>query len=172
MESFIFLGKTRYTKTKNVHFTLKSVLDPACIDRLDVLFFYKAAHYVPYLVKSYAWQQHSLNITLMPIETESIEHFFQKKIFIQASQIKKKNTTISDDGMGGYQVWQKTMYIGVINKMEIYPSQKMIKIQGEKNTLLVPWHPELIKNIDHSQKKIFLQLPADYVDIFSEPVCV
>ncbi len=168
MQKFIFLGKSSYTKVQHRHFTVKTVIDKHIVNNLETIFFCIAAHHVPYRVKTYDWKQNIIYITLLHIENEKINHLIKKDIFIRDIQIKKHNITDKNHLMH-HHVWHHEKYIGIITKVEAYPSQTMLHIQQEKNIILVPWHPALIKETDYLQKKIVLQLPEDYLTIFSKP---
>jgi len=81
-------------------------------------------------------------------------HALQKSENVLLSALKKYTLTDKDDNK-----------VGVIKQIEEYPSQLMLVIERKEEEHLLPFHEDLILEMDHFSKVVKYDLPAGILDI-------
>ena len=67
-----------------------------------------------------------------------------------------------------YQVEDKTEgFVGEVAGLIENPAQSLLRIRAGEQELLVPFVDEIIKDIDHSEKKIYTDLPKGLIELGS-----
>lgn len=56
--------------------------------------------------------------------------------------------------------------IGVITEIMEMPHQDLAKVQYQGRAVLIPIHEDLVTNVDETDKKIYMQLPEGFFEVF------
>lgn len=69
--------------------------------------------------------------------------------------------------LDGYRIIDATnSYIGTITEVIENPAQLMLRvISGDDREILIPFHEDLIDDVNHSEKRIIMDLPEGLIDL-------
>ncbi|MEI6574554.1 MAG: hypothetical protein WCO63_00075 [Bacteroidota bacterium] len=71
-----------------------------------------------------------------------------------------------EDAWLGFQVKDKTLgLLGILNGFVHFREQSLLKVTKDKNEILIPLVPEIIKKVDMQKKTILVDLPEGLVDL-------
>lgn len=84
------------------------------------------------------------------------------QVFIDSAFLPKEESIFHE--LIGYEVTDKKAgLLGLVTSIENMPQQRMLFIDRNGEEILIPYHKDLIMEIDHINKKIISSLPEDFL---------
>ena len=133
----------------------------------QVVFIELNGHAVPYFVESVRFT----NVLLLKLEDvnnrDEASKLSASPLLLRVSDLlpeEEKAFFAKDHLQYAYLIGYRLMdvqkaLIGTIEEIQEFPQQEMAVVHYKGKSLLLPLHPQLIKNIDESKKEILLDLP-------------
>jgi 16S rRNA processing protein RimM len=120
---------------------------------------------VPFKVEECSLVDKKAYVKLVGIKTLSDVEFIKgKRVLVEGSYIPEEEALLQ--GIVGYEAIDTIEgFIGKVIGISEMPLQRMIHLERaeEEKELLVPYHSDIIKAIDHANKKILTRLPQDFL---------
>lgn len=120
---------------------------------------------VPFRIEACSLVEKKAYIKLYGIKSLSdIEFIKGRRVFLKQAYIPQEEILLQS--IIEYKaIDERTGFLGKVIAVSNMPLQRMIHIQSQEKSgeLLVPYHPRLIQRVDHLQKKIFTQLPENFL---------
>lgn len=123
---------------------------------------------IPWFVESAtARNQEETIVQLEGLQTKEAAHrLIRNNIWLQKSdfdKIAEKNTAIN---LIGYMLYDNKKQLSEIEEVYEQPNQLLIRLTLEGKEVLIPLHEEIIDNIDHNKKAVYVQLPDGLLDVY------
>ncbi|MCX8019713.1 MAG: ribosome maturation factor RimM [Chitinophagaceae bacterium] len=100
---------------------------------------------------------------------EEAIRFSQKKVWLRETDFDKQAARNSPGRLLGYEIYQFKTLLGQVEEVIEQPNQLICRIRMEQKEVLIPLHGETLKRIDHSRKRIMVELPDGLLDIYLKP---
>ncbi|PZP48856.1 MAG: 16S rRNA processing protein RimM [Pseudopedobacter saltans] len=97
---------------------------------------------------------------------ESAHRLIRNNIWLQKSDFEKiadKNAPIS---LIGYTLFDDKKPLSEIEEIIEQPNQLLVRLTIEDKEVLIPLHEEILDNIDHNKKAVYVRLPDGLLDIY------
>lgn len=123
--------------------------------------------YVPYFIENIRETNHLL-LKIEEIDgPESAANFTLKDIFLREKDITSDHYAQqkSKEGWIGYTIFNKTIKVGQIVNIEIYPQQLMASVVYNNRNILIPLVEELIADVSDENKILTMVLPEGLLDM-------
>ena len=131
------------------------------IDDLSFIFIEIDGNNIPFPIEKID-EKSDIRLKLEGINTsEDAQKLVGRNILIEEKLIPEEElAAIAKQGnLEGYKVEADGIYIGVIEKIEEYPSQLLAHVKSENSIHLIPIVEDFIQNINTKSKIIYLTLP-------------
>jgi 16S rRNA processing protein RimM len=124
--------------------------------------------YLPYFIERIKHKSDSeLYVKLEDVNTkEAVKPLMQKKVWLTETDFRKVATKNSAISLLKYEVFDGKTSVGTVEAVIEQPHQILLQVPFGTEDALLPLHQETLVNIDHTQKKIYLNLPDGLLDIY------
>lgn len=124
---------------------------------------------VPFFIESYRFRTESTALlTLNGIESEeAAKEFSGKTIYLPNSfQEKVEESEITIEYFIGFEAIDETEgSLGIISSIDQTTENVLFVIEKNDDDLLIPASDDFITEIDHEEKKIYMQIPEGLLDL-------
>jgi len=170
MGAYLKLGKIISAHGLTGELLLEHTLGKATsLKKVEVLFIedYKKA-LLPYFVATTRKKTaNAVFITLEGINTrESAQQLVWGAVWIPEELYHQLSSKNAPANLLGYQIVEHEKEIGIISEVIEQPQQLLCKVFIQEQEVLIPLHEDSLLSIDHTAKKVFVQLPDGLLDIY------
>ncbi|MCG8340723.1 MAG: ribosome maturation factor RimM [Cytophagales bacterium] len=139
------------------------------LDGIEMLFIQIKHNLVPYFIESFSLNNRKAIIKLEGIANQKQAHEVKGlPVFVPYTALpetlQEKNRP---ENIIGYQVFDaEEGRLGKIHTIHAFPQQQLLALYHRDQTLLIPYHNAIVKNIDHKQQSILVHLPSGFLNTF------
>jgi len=90
----------------------------------------------------------------------------QKEVWMTETDFKKFASKSTPASLLGYTIVDNGKEIGEILEVIEQPHQLLCRLLVQSKEVLVPLHEEFLKQLDHKNKKVIVELPDGLLDIY------
>lgn len=123
---------------------------------------------VPFLINDIQFKNHIL-VKLDEVEDpQNASHYSSKAIFIEAKFVSEKENNVEGtvEELLAFKVYNSNKeYIGAISNIVQNPHQILIEINTPEKAFLMPFHPDLVLDINQASGTIEMEIPEGIMDI-------
>ncbi|MEL6539588.1 MAG: ribosome maturation factor RimM [Bacteroidota bacterium] len=145
--------------------TAENVIPP---ENLSVVFLGFGHTMVPYSVEQLAWQVPQAVLKLQGIDSSTaaydlkgLDVFVTKQATAQASEDLAEPTEI----IGYHVVDEREGSLGKVVDIYTPPQQTLLAVNCRAQELLIPYHTDLVKHVNHGRKTILVGLPLGFLEV-------
>lgn len=151
---------------------MKVKVDPLYMDELlglEAIFLQTKAGNLPYFIQSVeAISDDMALLQLEDVDTKEKAAQLVKVPLMAESEAVDIVTAEEWADVVGYMLYDKNMgIIGPIDQVIEMPQQVLAEIHYQGKDILVPLHDDLILEVDDLERKVIMNLPEGYFDIFT-----
>lgn len=89
-----------------------------------------------------------------------------QNVFLEKGDIREPTSGVTGGEWVGYTlIGEDGISIGLITGEDNYAGNLVLSVITSRGTILVPFHPDLLKQADHTGKKLILDLPSGILDL-------
>lgn len=161
------------TKTRGLKGEVQVYLQvdaPEAYSEMESVFLEINKKLVPFFIDRIQINQNLAYIFFEDIDSiEKAKELLKKKVFLRLEDKPEDDLPHPAQSFVGYQVsdLEKGM-IGTISEILEMPQQQIAVLRPEEKEILFPLNKELIRDIDHSKKILYVVLPEGLLDIYLE----
>ena len=123
---------------------------------------------VPFLINDLHFKNHIL-VKLDEVEDpQNASNYSSRAIFIESKFVseKEENLEASVEDLLGYKVYNSEKeYIGAVSNVIQNPHQILIEVNTPEKAFLMPFHPDLVLDINQAAGSIEMEIPDGIQDI-------
>jgi 16S rRNA processing protein RimM len=97
---------------------------------------------------------------------ETAQNLCGKQLCIDKNQAKKWQQHTDDQSIKGFAIYDGDTYTGIVSDIIEMPQQMMIAAEINQKEILIPINEAFVLEINPEQRKIILNLPENYLQIF------
>ena len=137
------------------------------LDALQTLLIQIDHTLVPYCIEQLALQHRKAIIKLQGVDDPKVAHDLKgRAIFVpQAVLPPLSSPEVQLARLIGYQVMDvQEGSLGPVQDIYTPPQQQLLAIDYQGQELLIPYHEDIVTNVDHAQQNIVVQLPKGFIE--------
>lgn len=152
---------------------MKVKVDPFYLEDLldqEAVFLETSSGPLPYFIQSIeAIAEDMALLQLEDVDTkEKASALARTALMVPADDVEIIDAEEWNDLVGYFLVDKNMGLIGKIDQLVEMPQQILAELHYQGKDILVPLHDDLILEVDDLEKKIIMELPEGYFDIFLE----
>ena len=152
---------------------MKVKVDPFYLEDLldqEAIFLETSSGPLPYFIQSIeAIAEDMALLQLEDVDTkEKASALARTALMVPADGVEIVDAEEWNDIVGYFLVDKNMGLIGKIDQLVEMPQQILAELHYQGKEILVPMHDDLILEVDDLEKKIIMELPEGYFDIFLE----
>lgn len=167
-ESFCRLGTLKKPKgvAGAISIAFLAPVNEDLLPTLNALFIEMRHVKVPYLVEKIVCNNQLGTVKFQGVNNKSSAYQFNKlDFFIPETLRKKVFLELTTPIMQGYEVYDAVgNLLGPIIDICTTPQQTLLVIVYQDKELLIPYHKTFVTSLDHTQKRITVQLPQGFLE--------
>jgi len=90
---------------------------------------------------------------------DKIQPFVLCPLHVDKNLIWLKKIEPIYQNLQGYKLYNQKQYLGQINEIIPIKGNPLVQIENNNQSILIPFHNEFIKNINHNKKIVIIELP-------------
>jgi len=134
--------------------------DKETINKEEPVFLKPGGKPVPFFITQFRGNYPEYIVRIEGIEADAIPRYQGMTIY-QAGE----STTDSDWDISGYSLFNGDELVGKVIGILERNMQDLLEIQVDDQTLLVPVVEDLIREVDHDEKRIYMDLPDGLLEL-------
>lgn len=150
------------------HLLLHIAAHDVALDNLQTVFVQFGTTEVPYHVDEVTWQASHAILKLQGVDSRQAAYDLRgRAVSIPQAAVPQAlpTTDISPLALIGYRVTdEREGDLGTITQLHALPMQTLLVTDYPVVELLIPYHRDLVKHIDHDQKQVTTELPIGFID--------
>ena len=123
---------------------------------------------VPFFVESFQEKtDDSAILKIEGIDTETrAREFSGYSVYVMKDQVKRKTLQLGIANVNGYRVIDKHLgFIGYAEEIINMPTQPLLVVKKENNEFLVPFHEDIVRDIDYKERLIRIEAPEGLFEL-------
>lgn len=168
MEDLVQIGSVY--KAHGVKGIMKVRITPEYMDdflQLEAVFIQGSKSTLPYFVKS----SEAIADNMALLQVEEIDSKEQITPLMKAPLLARDEDLSVEldewESLEGYVIYDKTKgLIGEILEVIEMPQQELARVQYQEREVLIPIHEDLVDEVDEDERKIYINLPEGYFEVF------
>lgn len=166
--AYTLLGTIQRLRGLKGHVLLNTAKDASLTDSPQTVFVQFGGTMVPYNVEQLTWQAAQAVLKLQGVDTSTAAYDLRGLSIFVAQEVPAPSSAdvVQPVALIGYHVVDERE--GPLGKVvDIYtpPQQTLLAVDCRAQELLIPYHADLIKHIDHDQKSIISTLPLGFLEV-------
>ena len=137
------------------------------LDALQGLFIQIEHTLVPYRVAQLSLQHHKVIVKLQGVDTPEEAHYLQGRAFFvpedTLAQLAPKEVYLQQL-IGYHVVDNKEGKLGKVATIYSLPQQHLLAVDYLGQKLHIPYHEDIVKQVDDKKKRIAVQLPPGFIE--------
>lgn len=170
-EDYIQLGIIKGAKGLKGHIMASLEKPIYFLETLANLFIEIAHTRVPYVLESYVCRKYSAIIKLQSIDDPITAYQLKGSCFFALQEELPPSVIVQEQlqNLLGYELLDLAQgKLGTVQKIDTFSSpQQLLVVSYLSRELLIPYHEGIIKQVDHIQQSITVQLPSGFLGVFS-----
>jgi len=123
---------------------------------------------VPYGIERFFWQYRKTILKLKGVDDPKTAHDLQSRsVFVPQGRLSQflPHKAHVDEILGYHVIDTKEGYLGTVKAIYDLPQQQILSVQYRDKELLIPYHKNLVVNINSKVKNVIVCLPKDFMKV-------
>lgn len=138
---------------------------------LKFVFFLINGSKVPFKIKKINAEHDPWLLYLEDVtKPEKASSFSNTDLFVESNLIDEAIAVVPQEGMEGYEILSSdNTGFGIVLAVEEHPQQVLLLVDGEKGEFRIPFHPDLVQELDPENRKIIFSYTDDVLALLANP---